>query len=103
MGASSSVNCGSLKQELVPMGRSHRIATTLLAIRQSKRKGPQAALFRFGSCGDQRLATDNTFGVMKISSSALSFKRPFFLNRLPRNGMSPRNGTLETLERSVNS
>ncbi len=49
------------------------------------------------------LATRSTFGVTNTSSSALSLLRPRCLNRLPRNGTSPRNGTLLMLLRSVNS
>src|SRR6476661_2823190 len=59
-----------------------------------RKRGPKAPLFSGGST-TQRWATRNTFGVTKTSSSALLLVRLFFLNRLPRIGMSPRNGIFD--------
>ena len=67
-------------------------------------KGPEGpfafSLRRPLSCAARR---GRTFGVTKISSSALLLVWLRFLNRLPRIGMSPRNGTLDRSCWSLNS
>lgn len=84
-------------------------AHPVMPARPANGKGPhRAALSLLHSDARQLTAgvfrdTRSTLGVTNTSSSALSLLRLRFLNRLPRNGTSPRNGTLLTLLRSVNS
>lgn len=96
------------KSRLIQSNTKHPVSACMLLISQNslyvaKIERAASGPFLFKSRDAQRLATVSIFGVIKINNSALSFKRPFFLNRLPKKGMSPRNGTFDKLERSVNS
>src|SRR5690606_24175338 len=75
-------------------GRRRTVSRGNLA--PERKRGPKAPLVRTRARRPQRCATRRIFGVTNTSSSAFSLLRVLRLNRLPRNGMSPRNGILDT-------